>query len=105
MGKKGTNEENRSHKHDYPIEDVWNNDNTLAQLIVPRLQAFKALDKHWALSFLRPYGSFQPQQVVFFLRVTGPSHTTIYIEKGDREDRFTVEENRITDKFSRELSS
>jgi hypothetical protein len=44
MGKKGTNEENRSHKHDYPIEDVWNNDNTLAQLIVPRLQAFKAFD-------------------------------------------------------------
>ena len=46
MGKKGTNEENRSHKHDYPIEEVWNTDNTLAQLIVPRLQAFKALEKH-----------------------------------------------------------
>jgi hypothetical protein len=38
--------ENWSYKHDYPIEDVWNTDNTLAQLIVPRLQAFKALDKH-----------------------------------------------------------
>ncbi len=35
-----------SHKNDYPIEEVWNTDNTLAQLIVPRLQAFKALDKH-----------------------------------------------------------
>jgi hypothetical protein len=40
------NAENWSHKNDYPIEDVWNTDNTLAQLIVPRLQAFKALDKH-----------------------------------------------------------
>ena len=38
--------ENWSYQHDYPIEDVWNTDNTLAQLIVPRLQAFKALDKH-----------------------------------------------------------
>lgn len=37
---------NWSHKHDYPIEDVWNTNNTLAQLIVPRLQAFKALNKH-----------------------------------------------------------
>ena len=37
---------NWSHKHDYPIEEVWNTDNTLAQLIVPRLLAFKALDKH-----------------------------------------------------------
>lgn len=35
-----------SHKHDYPIEDVWNTDNTLAQLIAPRLQAFKALNKY-----------------------------------------------------------
>lgn len=37
---------NWSHKNDFPIEDVWNTDNTIAQLIVPRLQAFKALDKH-----------------------------------------------------------
>ncbi|MBR4572405.1 MAG: hypothetical protein IKO28_03185 [Prevotella sp.] len=37
---------NWSHKHDYPIEEMWNTENTLAQLIVPRLQAFKALDKH-----------------------------------------------------------
>ena len=35
-----------SHKNDFPIEEVWNTNNTLAQLIVPRLQAFKALDKH-----------------------------------------------------------
>lgn len=25
-----------SHKNDYPIEEVWNTDNTLAQLIAPR---------------------------------------------------------------------
>ena len=35
-----------SHKNDYPIEEIWNTDNALAQLIVPRLLAFKALDKH-----------------------------------------------------------
>ena len=39
-------EENWSHKNDYPIEEVWNTYHTLAQPIVPRLQAFKALDKH-----------------------------------------------------------
>ena len=37
---------NWSHKHDFPIDEIWNTDNALAQLIVPRLQAFKALDKH-----------------------------------------------------------
>lgn len=31
---------------DYPIEDVWNTYHILARLIVPRLQAFKDLDKH-----------------------------------------------------------
>lgn len=35
-----------SHKHDYPIDKIWNTNNTLARLIVPRLQAFKQLDKH-----------------------------------------------------------
>lgn len=35
-----------SHKHDFPIDEIWNTDNTLARLIVPRLQAFKQLDKH-----------------------------------------------------------
>lgn len=44
--KKKQPSEGWSYKHDYPIEEVWNTDNTLAQLIVPRLQAFKALDKH-----------------------------------------------------------
>lgn len=38
--------ENWSHKNDFPIEDIWNTDNTIAQLIMPHLQAFKALDKH-----------------------------------------------------------
>ena len=42
----GSCPDNYSHKHDYPIEEVWNTDNVLAQLISPRLQAFKALDKH-----------------------------------------------------------
>ena len=37
---------NYSHKHDFSIDEIWNTDNALAQLIVPRLQAFKALDKH-----------------------------------------------------------
>ena len=31
---------------DFPIDEVWNTNNALAQLIVPRLQAFKELDKH-----------------------------------------------------------
>ena len=44
--KKKQPSEGWSYKHDYPIEEVWNTDNTLAQLIVPRLQAFKDLDKH-----------------------------------------------------------
>ena len=44
--RKPNNTENWSHKNDYPIEEVWNTYHTLAQLIVPRLQAFKALEKH-----------------------------------------------------------
>ena len=34
--KKKQQSEDWSYKHDYPIEEVWNTDNTLAQLIVPR---------------------------------------------------------------------
>lgn len=34
------------YKKDFPIEEVWNTNNALAQLIVPRLLAFKELDKH-----------------------------------------------------------
>lgn len=37
---------NWSYKHDYPIDEIWNTNDTLARLIVPRLQAFKQLDKH-----------------------------------------------------------
>ena len=44
--KNGGSEVNWSYKHDYPIDEVWVTYSTLAQLIVPRLQAFKALDKH-----------------------------------------------------------
>ena len=43
---KTNNKESYSHKHDYPVEEVWNTYHTLSQIIVPRLQAFKALDKH-----------------------------------------------------------
>ena len=44
--KKDDSTENWSYKNDYPIEEVWNTDTYLAKLIVPRLKAFKALDKH-----------------------------------------------------------
>ena len=35
-----------SHKNDYPIEDVWATYHKLAQDIVQRLEAFKAIKKH-----------------------------------------------------------
>lgn len=38
--------ENCNENTDYPIEEIWNTKNTLARLIVQRLQAFKQLDKH-----------------------------------------------------------
>lgn len=34
-----------SHKHDFPIEEVGNTNKAIARLIVPHLQAFKALHK------------------------------------------------------------
>ena len=43
---KTNNKESYSHQHDYPVEEVWNTYHTLSQIIVPRLQAFKALEKH-----------------------------------------------------------
>ena len=43
---KTNNKENWSHKHDFPEIEVWNTYHYLAQLITPRLMAFKALDKH-----------------------------------------------------------
>ena len=44
--KNTSNGEHWSHKHDYPIEEVWNTKNTLARLIAPRLVTFRDLDKH-----------------------------------------------------------
>lgn len=46
--KNTSNSEHWSHKHDYPIEEVWNTENTLAQLIAPRLVSFRDLEKHGA---------------------------------------------------------
>ena len=39
-------QENWSHKNDFPIEEVWNTYQALAELIAPRLRTFKAHDKH-----------------------------------------------------------
>ena len=44
MKRKTDNTDNWSHKHDYPVEEVWNTYHTLSQIIVPRLQSFKALE-------------------------------------------------------------
>ena len=44
--RKTNNTVNWSHKNDFPLEEVWNTDSTLSQLIVPRILAFKTLDKH-----------------------------------------------------------
>ena len=46
MKRKTDNTEKWSYKYDYPVEEVWNTYHTLSQIIVPRLQSFKALEKH-----------------------------------------------------------
>lgn len=35
-----------SHKHDFPIEYMWNTDTIITRLIVPRLKTFRFLEKH-----------------------------------------------------------
>ena len=35
-----------SHRHDFPIEEIWNTENAIAAFIAPRLKAFKDLKKH-----------------------------------------------------------
>jgi len=44
--KRDENSENWSYKNDYPISEVWATYHYIARDIVPRLKAFKALDKH-----------------------------------------------------------
>ena len=44
--KRDDDSENWSYKNDYPIEEVWGTYHNIARDIVPRLKAFKALDKH-----------------------------------------------------------
>lgn len=46
MKKSNKTDGNWSHRHDYPIDEIWNTNNALARLIEPRLQTFKELDKH-----------------------------------------------------------
>lgn len=35
-----------SHSHDFPIEEIWNTETTIAAFVAPRLKAFKGLKKH-----------------------------------------------------------
>ena len=44
--KKPKQSEAWSYKNDYPIDEVWNTYHTIARIVVPRLKAFRALDKH-----------------------------------------------------------
>lgn len=71
---------NWSHKHDFPTDEIWNTDNALAQLIVPRLQAFKALDKHgypsdfsdmhtWNNTIQKMINAFELMKYVHFLSI------------------------------------
>jgi hypothetical protein len=69
-----------SHKNDFPIEEVWNTEHTLAQLTVPRLQAFKALDKHGGPSDfmdIREWNNAIQKMVDAFelMKYAGASHT------------------------------
>ena len=74
------NTENWSHKNDYPIEEIWNTDNTLAQLIAPRLLAFKALDKHggpFEFKDMREWNNTIQKMIDAFelMKYAGASHT------------------------------
>ena len=69
-----------SHKNDFPIEEVWNTEHSLAQLIVPRLQAFKALDKHGGPSDfmdIREWNNAIQKMIDAFelMKYAGASHT------------------------------
>ena len=44
---------NWSHKHDYPIDEIWNTYQVLAEFITPRLRTFKDHDKHGYCSVFR----------------------------------------------------
>ena len=58
--KNTSNSEHWSHKHDYPIEEVWNTENTLARLIArasSRSGSWKSTD---ILTVLRIYASGTP---------------------------------------------
>ena len=44
---------NLSHKHDYPIDEIWNTYQVLAEFITPRLRTFKDHDKHGYCSVFR----------------------------------------------------
>lgn len=77
---KHSESENWSHKNDFPIEEVWNTYNTLAQLIVPRLLAFKVLDKHGycpAFKDMREWNNAIQKMADAFelMKYAGASHT------------------------------
>ncbi len=88
--RKKTASDNWSHKNDFPIEEIWNTDNIIAQLIVPRLQAFKALDKHghpdgfkdmreWNNTIQKMIDAFELMKYVQSLNTDDEKHT---VEEG-----------------------
>lgn len=56
-------------KHGFPKLEIWNTNNTIARLVVPRLKAFRALDKHGyppALGSMEAWDSVLGKMIVAF---------------------------------------
>ena len=52
-----------SYRNEYPIEEIWNMDNALAQLIVPRLQDFKDM-REWNNAIQKMINAFDLMKYV-----------------------------------------
>lgn len=83
-----------SHKHDYPIEEVWNTDNIIAQLIVPRLKAFRDYNnKHGVpprINSIAEWNKIIDKMIYAFeLNMYAPGPTTNQ-EKEDFQDGFAL---------------
>ena len=89
------NKDNWSYKHDYPIEEIWSTYHTLAREIVPRLQAFKALDKHGyapGMRDMKQWNSTAQKMIDAF-------------ELMKYDSSFTAEKNKtIADELDREMT-
>lgn len=89
-----------SHSHNFPIEEIWNTETTIAAFVAPRLKAFKSLKKHGFPSEMNNERQWNStiQKIIDAFEILGRPYTPT-----DEEDPIVEEGLDLFRKYYRNL--